>query len=182
MDPLITIELVPISIEYVEKQTNTSPNRRSHSTNLDIPVKSNQRVMAKEIIDTSVDSYKTTASSNSKNIAHTFEGYPNNNKLYFNTFLPGQNIRLSNVARGIDSILDIIRNVQSAQSYYGFDSVRIHHDINIHPIGSSELVLKVVESPKVIVKYIGGPIYIQGVQIPTRPPENEEFKKLTNQY
>jgi hypothetical protein len=93
------------------------------------------------------------------------------------------------VSRGIDNIIDSMPKASTKPSGYGFESMNINFDMSqltgglpsADSIDTSflppDLELKVVEMPKVIIKYVGGPIYIPRSADPNYVPP-EEFNRI----
>jgi hypothetical protein len=89
------------------------------------------------------------------------------------------------VSRGIDNIINYVPKVSSDYSAYGFESMLINFDMSQLSGGlpsadnentsflPPDLEIKVVERPKVIIKYVGGPLYIPRSADPNYVPPDE---------
>ncbi len=187
MNPLITIETVPISIEYIEKKT---PHTSSQSACLRIS-KHNDRmtIQSKPINIHLMDFFEPCSSTDMKNLSYTATAhYSRDGNIRMNIEMNDYRadaFQYDQVNRGIDNIIDIMPRTPSNSSAYGFESMQINFDMS-RLTGSSlildnidtsflppDLELKVVERPKVIIKYIGGPIYIPKSSDPNYEPQED---------
>ena len=189
MKPLITIETVPISIEYVEKKTT---HTSSQSASLRISHQDNRMTIQSNPIDIPMDSFRPNATADWHNLSYTATAeYSDDGNLSMNIQVGKYekgSFRFEKVGRDIDNIMSLMPQLSSKSSDYGFDNLQIHFDMsrlagslpNTDHLDTSflppDLELKVVERPKVIIKYIGGPIYIP----PSADPNYVEPEK-TNQ-
>ncbi|MGI6727434.1 MAG: hypothetical protein ACOX4P_06665 [Anaerovoracaceae bacterium] len=188
MDPLITIETVPISIEYVEK-----PSARSsvgQSAQLQISKQPNSVMIQSNPISIEMrDTFESSSSINWNNLTYTASAqYSKDGNLRMNVKIEdidAGTFIFQQFGRGIDNIMDFLP--KSAKEDVASNSMQISFDLSQLPSGMPEvnnidtsflppdLELKVVEWPKVIVKYVGGPIYIPKSADPNYvAPENEK--------
>ncbi len=194
MKPLITIETVPISVEYVEKKTiHTS----SQSASLRISQQDDRMTIQSNPINIQLmDSFETNSSVDWHNLSYTATAqYSGDGNLSMNVKMENHDTstyKYEQVNRGIDNIIDSVPNVSansSASSTYGFESMQINFDMSqlsgglpsVDNIDTSflppDLELKVVERPKVIIKYVGGPLYIPKSADPNYIPP-EEYNQI----
>lgn len=191
MKPLITIETVPISIEYVEKRTmHTS----SQSASLRISQHDNRMTIQSNPINIQMmDSFESGSSEDWHNLSYTATAqYSSDGNLSMNVQMGNQKTNTFNfnqVGRGIDNIIDIMPHIPPKASTYGFESMQINFDMSqlagglpsVDNIDTSflppDIELKVVERPKVIIKYVGGPLYIPKSADPNYVPP-EEFNQV----
>ncbi|HWQ77239.1 MAG TPA: hypothetical protein VN381_00335 [Anaerovoracaceae bacterium] len=199
MKPLITIESVPISIEYVEKEPRRSSRVSSGQTaQLRISQQTNRVSIQSNPISISLkDTFEQSSVADWSNLSYTATAqYSNDGKLSLNVQFGSNDpadYQFQQFHRGIDHIIDSMP--KSSDSAFRFESMQINFDISNLPAGMPpienldtdflppDLELKVVEWPKVIVKYVGGPIYIPPSADPNYiPPEYQEqvFDGKTN--
>ncbi|HYE69464.1 MAG TPA: hypothetical protein VEA58_12685 [Anaerovoracaceae bacterium] len=186
MQPLITIETVPISVEYVEKKTT---HHSDQSTKLHISQQNDLMTIQSNPINIQLkDSFETSSSTDWYNLSYTATAkYSGNGNLSMNVQvdnLDANSFQYQQVSRGIDNIVDIIPHTKKS-SPYGFESMQINFDMSqlssglpsVDNIDTSflppDLELKVVERPKVIIKYVGGPLYIPKSSDPNYIPPEE---------
>ena len=199
MKPLITIESVPISIEYVEKEPRRSPQFSSVQTaQLRISQKTNRLTIKSNPISLSLkDTFEHSSAADWSNLSYTATAkYSDDGKLSLNVQFEntGSDVyQFEQFRRGIDHIIDSLPG--SGDPAFHFENMQINFDIsNLHTDMPAienldtdflppDLELKVVEWPKVIIKYVGGPIYIPPSADPDYvPPEYREqiFDGKTN--
>ncbi len=177
MDPLITIETVPIKIEYVEKE-RLSPSSTLQSAQLNISRDDKVMTIQSDPINIPVaDTFEFTASNNWDNMTYTATAqYSSGGNLRMNVQMQASednSYQYQQFGRGIDNMIESIpstkTNLTSNANAYRLENVQI--DFDMSRLGSSsgsvdtsflppDLELKVVERPKVIIKYVGGPIYV----------------------
>lgn len=191
MKPLISIETVPISIEYVEKKTT---HTSSQSASLRISQQDNRMTIQSNPIHLPLmDTFEQGSSVDWHNLSYTATAqYSSDGNLSMNVQMGNSKSNLFNfdqVNRGIDTIINFVPQIPSGSSAYGFESMQINFDMSQLPsglpsvdnIGTSflppDLELKVVEQPKVIIKYVGGPLYIPKSADPNYVPP-EEFNRI----
>ncbi len=185
MKPLIKIETVPISIEYVEKKTT---HTSSQSASLHISRQDDRMTIQSNPIPIQMDSFKPNASVDWQNLSYTATArYSTDGNLSMNVRVGNsteKQFHFERVGREIDNIIDFIPKVSPKASGYGFQSMRINFDMSRLSGSDSvdtdflppDLELKVVEMPKVIIKYVGGPLYIPRSADPNyiAPEENNQ--------
>ncbi|MPN16306.1 hypothetical protein SDC9_163645 [bioreactor metagenome] len=191
MDPLITIETVPISIEYVEKKTAHVSNQ---SASLRFSQENNRLTIQSNPIDiTPVDTFEYGSPIDLHNLSYTATAqYSNDGSLSMNVRMGNYDAGTFNydqVNRGIDNIVSFLPQVQSTpKPSSGLESIQIDFDMShvsaLPPVDNidtsflpPDLELKVVERPKVIIKYVGGPLYIPRSADPEYVPP-EEFNQI----
>jgi hypothetical protein len=106
--------------------------------------------------------------------------------VYMENSEPGS-LRYEQVNRGIDNIIDYLPRISIDAGYedYSIESMQIHFDISQLPGGlpdtdyldtsflPPDIEIKVVERPRVIIKYVGGPLYIPKSADPDYVPPEE---------
>lgn len=199
MKPLITIETVPISIEYVKKEHHQSSRISSGQTaQLHISHQTNRLTIQSDPISIALkDTFEQGYTANVHNLSYTATAkYSNDGTLSLNVRFENGDpdaYQFQQFNRGIDHIIDALP--KSSDPVFNFESMQINFDISNLPAGMQpvenldtdflppDLELKVVEWPKVIIKYIGGPLYIPPSADPNYvPPEYQEqiFDGKTN--
>jgi hypothetical protein len=190
MKPLITIETVPISIEYVEKKTT---HTSSESASLRISQQDDRMTIQSNPINIPMDSFKPSSAVDWRNLSYTATAqYSGDGNLSMNVQMENydtSSFNYNQVSRGIDNIINFVPKVSSNSSAYGFESMHINFDMSqlagglpsVDNMGTSflppDLELKVVEQPKVIIKYVGGPLYIPRSADPNYVPP-EEYNQI----
>lgn len=190
MKPLIQIETVPISIEYVEKKTT---HTSSQSASLKISQQENRMTIQSNPINIPMDSYESNSFMDWNNLSYTATAqYSGDGNLSMNVQMGNYNTSSFNynqISRGIDNIISFVPQVLSNSPASGFKSMQINFDMSqlagglpsVDNIDTSflppDLELKVVERPKVIIKYVGGPLYIPKSADPNYVPP-EEINKI----
>lgn len=186
MKPLISIETVPISIEYVEKKTT---HTSSQSASLRISQHDNRMTIQSNPIDIPMDSFKPSPAVDWQNLSYTATAqYSSDGNLSVNIRMENYdtgNFKYDKVGRDINNIISFLPQMSSQSSDYGFESMQINFDMSrlagglpsADNINTSflppDLELKVVEMPKVIIKYVGGPLYIPKSADPNYIPPEE---------
>ena len=172
MDPLITIETVPIKIEYVRKE-QSSHSSTTQSTQLNISRSDNVMTIHSNPISISVtDTFEANSSNDWSNLTYTATAqYSSNGNLRMNVQMQntsGNTYQYQRFGRGIDNMVASLPKTSNSS----YDNMQIDFDMSGFFGNSSgsesvdtsfmppDLELKVVEQPKVIVKYVGGPIYV----------------------
>lgn len=176
MQQLISIETVPIQIEYVEKEPRRHPSRHSsvQTAQLRISQQTDRLTIQSNPISIPLkDTFEQNSSDDWSNLSYTATAqYSNDGKLRMNVRFEntGSVYRFQQFNRGIDHIIDSLPGSADPASH--FESMQINFDMNYLPGGMPpidgldtsflppDLELKVVERPRVIIKYVGGPIYI----------------------
>lgn len=192
MKPLITIETVPISIEYVEKKISHSS---SQSADLRISQEDNRMTIQSNPIDiTPVDTFEYSSSMDLSNLYYTATAqYSVDGNLSINIRMGDSTTGTFNyeqVNRGIDNIVSFLPQVVKAPMKIPSEFESIHINFNMSQVSGlppvdnidtsflpPDLELKVVERPKVIIKYVGGPLYIPKSADPEYVPP-EDFNQI----
>lgn len=192
MDPLITIETVPISIEYVEKKAAHPSN---HSANLRFSQEADRLTIQSNPIDiTPVDTFEYNNSVDLYNLSYTATAqYSSDGSLSMHVQMGNYKtdaFHYNQVNRGIDNIVSFLPQVlrSSPKQSSGLENLQINFDVsqvsNLPPVSNintsflpPDLELKVVERPKVIIKYVGGPLYIPKSADPEYVPP-EDFNQI----
>ncbi|MDD4584108.1 MAG: hypothetical protein PHR60_08005 [Eubacteriales bacterium] len=178
MQPLITIETVPISIEYVEKPSTRSSVKQS--ADLHISRLNNRMTIQSNPINIQLrDTFETSSSIDWNSLTYTASAY------YSKDGNLRMNIQMEDIdattflfhqfGRGIDNIMDFLPN---RSMHINFDLSQLPGGLpEVNNIDTSflppDIEIKVVERPKVIIKYVGGPLYIPRSSDPNYdPPDN----------
>jgi len=193
LDPLITIETVPIKIEYVEKEQS------SHSSAIaQLNISRNDHAMTIESNPISIPIMDTfePSSNDSRNLTYTATAqYSSYGNLRMNVQMQGSvdnTYQYQQFGRGIDNIVDYFPSTSgdtaSQTNEMHLENMQIDFDMsqffysnstNTNSVDTSfyppDLELKVVERPKVIVKYVGGPIYVPPSADPNYDPSESAF-------
>ncbi len=185
MKPLITIETVPISIEYVEKKTT---HKSSDSASLRISKVNDQMTIQSNPINIPMDSFEPNARMDLRNLTYTATAqYSGDGNLSMNIQVGSDHnaLKYNRVGRGIDNIVDFLPTTPKSNPSHGIEKMQINFDMShlngglpsIDFIDTSflppDLEIKVVEMPKVIIKYVGGPLYIPKSADPNYVPPEE---------
>jgi hypothetical protein len=175
MKPLISIETVPISIEYTTTKPERGSSTKNQSAKLSVS-KENDRVTIKSN-PISIQLQDRFEPSAQRYMAYTATAeYSGSGTLRMNVRIQdGSDAPESNAYRfqaagsGIDRMIDAVPKVQPLSSApltgmrINFDMARLSAEIPADSAETSfippDLELEVMEYPKVIIKYIGGPIY-----------------------
>lgn len=189
MEPLIRIETVPISIEYVEKQT-AKPSANSallHISQSD----NNVSIKSKPIKLHLSDSFEFKISSNAMNLSYTATAnYSDNGNLRMNVHFFENSTSddlFQKIGRDMENIIDILP--KEVKPFVTYENIEIDFDMNsingimetgiqhMEKFNTSfmppQLEIKVLERPRVIIKYVGGPIYIPRSSDPDYIPPKE---------
>lgn len=171
MQPLITIENVPISIEYVESDAPKKVNVQS-ATSLSISRHRDMTTIKSNPINIPFkDSFVSTAKKHKNIFSYTATAsYTENGKLKVNVQMDEETSEFlfMQFNRGIDNMIGLLPQTQAEKppSYFqiDFDISHLPTELVALDVDTSftppDLEIRVVEYPKVIIKYIGGPIYI----------------------
>ena len=200
MKPLISIETIPISIEY----TTTRPQQRSNTSvqsakmnvskeNDRVTITSNPiRIQLQDRFEQNVPRYYTATTEYAENgtlrMNVQFRDDPN---------AEGEALRYRAAADGIDRMIDAVPKADTQPqpvSSMPFIGLKIDFDMarlsDARPAGQNaetdfippDLEVEIVEYPKVIIKYIGGPIYFPPSADPNYEPppsaEDAHFKAM----
>lgn len=191
MDQLITIETVPIKIEYVEKEDSRTTS--SQSAKLNISSADNSLTIQSDPISIPADTFEFNSSTDWNNLTYTataqYAGYGN---LSMNVQVQNSDdkaYQYQQFGRGIDHIVDYFQSDKDDSPH--LENMRIDFDMSSffnNKVSSPEdmntsfyppdLELKVVERAKVIIKYVGGPIYVP----PSADPDYDASKGMSPKY
>jgi len=186
MKPLITIETIPIKIEYVKKE----PLRLS---SVQAPkMKKNNEESLQEVQNNHIrislnDSFKPSADYLWDNLTYTATAkYGDDGKLKLEVQMEdgqAKPIRFTQSTRGIDHMADLFSAPEKDTA-----SIEISLDLGRLPGGMSaqnsqtieffppDIELKITQRPKVIIKYVGGPIYTPASADPDYVPPEDLMK------
>ncbi|MDD2294310.1 MAG: hypothetical protein PHT29_05425 [Eubacteriales bacterium] len=189
MEPLITIETVPISIEYVERKSTCSS--AGQLAELYISKQENRMTIQSQPITIRMrDTYEPGPAPNWNNLTYTASArFSEDGNLKMDVRMGdahGDDFLFQQFGRGIENIMDFLP--KSADSNIDVSgNMQIHFNLNQLPGGMPtvnnidtsflppDLEIRVVERPKVIIKYVGDPLYIPKSSDPDYvPPETEE--------
>lgn len=193
MDPLITIETVPIKIEYTERESAHTTSLQTAKLNIS---KNDSSVMIQsDPISIPADTFEFSQSTDWNNLTYTATAqYSGSGSLTMNVQMQGtgdNTYQYQQFGRGIDHIVDYFPSQSSGSSTQSGRNVQIDFDMSqffsnnsssTNSVDTSfyppDLELKVVERAKVIVKYVGGPIYVP----PSSDPEYDASKAIGFNY
>ena len=169
MGPLITIETVPIKIEYVEKESSHSSSLQS--ARLNISRDDNAMTIQSSPISIPVtDTFEFSSSADWSNLTYTATAqYSGDGNLSMNVQMQSSaanTYQYQQFGRGIDNIAASFPSIGTGSSsqkenmkidfdmsqFFGTNSV----DTSFYP---PDLELKVVARADVVVKYVGDPLY-----------------------
>jgi hypothetical protein len=189
MKQLISIETVPIKIEYVEKEPHRKHSRISAAQTAQLRISQNPERLTIQSNPISIplqDSFEQSSVTNWENLSYTATAqYSNDGKLRMNVKFSNSDsdsgsYQFQQFHRGIDHIIDTLP--KSGESALPLEDMRIDFDMSDLPGPSvsdqetsflpPDLELKVVERPRVIIKYLGGPIYIPPSADPNYDPSD----------
>jgi hypothetical protein len=194
LDPLITIETVPIKIEYSEKK---SANKTSvQSAKLNISRNDNSMMIHSDPISIPMtDTLELNSSNDLSNLTYTATArYSGNGNLRMNVQMNSaaadNTYQYQQFGRGIDSMVDFVPR-STGKSSGQIENMKIDFDMSGFFGGDSgdsstvdtsfyppDLELKVVETAKVVVKYVGGPIYVP----PSADPDYDPSQAIDFSY
>lgn len=190
MQQLITIETIPISIKYVEKKPIEAPE--SLSAQLHIARQNNTMTIKSDPVRIKTDAFIQSDPIDSWHLTYTATAkYSDDGSLRLNVQMAdidASTFVFQQFGRGVTNTMDFLPQTNES-SLNGFESVQINFDISQLPsalpavdnIDTSflppDFEIEVVERPKVIIKYVGGPLYIPKSSDPDYiPPENLDKK------
>ena len=184
MEPLITIETVPISIEYVEK--NSTYSSVAQMAKLRLSQQENRMTIQSQPITIQMrDTYESAPTTDWNNLTYTASSkFSEDGELKIDINV--DDFHFQQFGRGIENVMESIPKFESDSMGYS-GSMNIRFDLSQLPNGMPmtndidtsflppDLELKIVEQAKVIIKYVGGPLYIPKSSDPDYdPPETEE--------
>lgn len=187
MQQLISIETVPMSIEYVEKK----PTKMSSSGLAKLRIEralDNSVSIKSDAVSIRMDSYDQGTGVPTRPLTYTATArYMGGGNLNLNVHMDedGENFfHFGRMAADIGSMADAIPPAQPSDHS---GSIRMNFDLSQLSVdmlptadfGASftppDLELKVVERAEVIIKYVGGPIYIPKSADPNYEPVPDIF-------
>lgn len=194
MQQLITIETVPMRVEYVEKQ----PTRKSSAQQMRLQVEKHPEdksvsITSNDTLSIRMDSFDYNRYISSGPMTYTATAqYSVDGSLDLNVRMQGgdeANIRhaMNGIARMADAIPSASSFIDVPTPEESFGAFRLNFDLSSLMEDASltddyeasflppDLELKIIERPKVIIKYIGGPIYIPPSSDPDYIPLEEQF-------
>ncbi|MDD4390567.1 MAG: hypothetical protein PHW03_07175 [Eubacteriales bacterium] len=189
MQQLISIETVPMSIEYVEKKPIKLSSNRVAKLSIEKSL-DNSISIKSDNVNIRMDSYNHGNNVTSRPLTYTTTAKYTGGNLNLNVHMNEDGESLFNfkqITADIGSMADAIAPTQYTVRSDGgggismnFDLSRLSADMLLsEDFGASftppDLELKVVERSKVIIKYIGGPIYIPKSADPNYEPLPEIF-------
>jgi hypothetical protein len=198
MKPLISIESIPISIEYTTTRPKLKSNTRVQSAELNVSRENDRvtitsnpiRIQLQDRLEQSFPQYYTATTEYAENgtlrMNVQFQDDPN---------AEGDAWRYRAAGSGIDRMTEAARASRSAArpiSSMPFIGLKIDFDMarlaETRPTTQNtetdfippDLEVEIVEYPRVIIKYVGGPIYFPKSADPNyEPPANEaNFKAM----
>jgi len=188
MQQLITIETVPISIEYTEKK----PKKSDSNASLQIARQNDAMTIKSNPIRIKMDTFELKRPFNSYNLSYTATAqYSADGNLSLNVKMDDMDtntFQFTKFGRGIENIMDVLPQTLQDTSYE-LDSMQINFDLSHLPSGlptidnidtsflPPDIEIKVLERPRVIIKYVGGPLYIPKSSDPNYVPPEEYIKK-----
>lgn len=191
MQQLISIETVPIKIELVEKEPHRKSSRISTAQTAQLRISQNPdrlTIQSNPISISLRDTFEQSSAMDWDSLSYTATAqYSNDGKLRMSVKFNNSDqdsYRFQQFHRGIDHIIDTLP--KSGESSIRLEAMQIDFDMNYLPIGNPpisgletsflppDLELKVVERPRVIIKYLGGPIYIPPSADPDYEPSTDQ--------
>lgn len=174
MENLITIETIPIEIEFVEKE----PLHLSSVHNAQFEVKQadgQQQIQSKPIRIAIQDSFEPSQSYNWENSTYTVTSkLDSDGNLQLNLSLEdgeAKAIRFKQVNRSIDSMSSQAKGIELGSMQMSIPMTSLSSGMpdtsNFLP---PDLELVVTQRPQVVIKYIGGPIYVPPSADPNYSP------------
>jgi len=187
VEQLISIETVPIKIEWVEKEPQRRASRVSAAQTVQLRILKNPERLTIRSNPISIplrDTFEQSSAINWDSLSYTATAqYSKDGKLRMNVKFnnSGDSYRFQQFNRGIEHIIDTL---PKSEPVIPLEEMQIDFDMSYLLVGNPlvreletnflppELELKVVERPRVIIKYLGGPIYIP----PSADPNYEPSK------
>ncbi|MBU4542016.1 MAG: hypothetical protein KJ774_12460, partial [Firmicutes bacterium] len=174
MEQLITIETVPIKIEYVKKEPLDLSSVHNQNPRKDI-AESGHREQSKPIRIALNDTFEPSTDYQWDNSTYTATAkVGNDGKLELEVSMEdgrAQPIHFKHLSRGIDEMASLVTSpvnqamAVSASMMIPVDtgslrgSSQTANDANYQLI-MPDIELKITQRPQVIIKYVGGPIYV----------------------
>jgi hypothetical protein len=195
MKPLISIETIPISIEYTTARPQRSVDTRVQSAKMNVSTENDRvtitsnpiRIQLQDHFEQNPPRYYTATAE-----------YAENGKLRMNVQFQdepgaegeaGETLRYRAAGSGIDRMVDARRKAAAqpqTASAMPFIGLKIDFDMakfaGTRAAAQSaetdfippDLEFEIVEYPKVVIKYVGGPIYFPRSADPNYEPPAEE--------
>ncbi|MDR2088385.1 MAG: hypothetical protein LBP73_03405 [Clostridiales Family XIII bacterium] len=191
MKPLISIETIPISIEYTTTRPQQKEDRRIQSADLNVSTENDRvtitsnpiRIQLQDRFEQNLPQYYTATAE-----------YAENGKLRMNVRFqdgPDEALRYRAAVGGIDRMVDArpkaapqtkpVSSMPLIGLKIDFDMAKLSESRNAETnFIPPDLEVEIVEYPKVIIKYLGGPIYFPRSADPNyEPPATEaHFKAM----
>lgn len=184
MEQLITIETVPIKIEYVKKESLKLSSVHDQNTKVDSQVAS-QRIESKPIRIALNDSFEPSSDYQWDNSTYTATAnYGEDGKFNLKVQMEdgqAKPIHFKHLSRGINQMVGMMSHEsinsigQSASMIIPIDSSSISSGLKTSDNANIEFMppdieLKITQRPQVIIKYVGGPIYVPRSADPNYQP------------
>ncbi|WP_373481551.1 hypothetical protein [Acetobacterium sp.] len=184
MEQLITIETVPIKIEYVKKEPLDLSSVHNQNVKKDIAEGAN-REQSKPIRIALNDTFEPSTDYQWDNSTYTATAkVGNDGKLELEVIMEdgrAQPIHFKHLSRGIDEMASLMTSpanqakTVSASMMIPVDTGNLRgssqtaNDANFQLI-MPDIELKITQRPQVIIKYVGGPIYVPRSADPNYEP------------
>jgi len=195
---LISIETVPISVEYSrakrESKSNSTSGSVSSSAKLNISKNDNQLIIRSDPISIRLHeefrqnswqnmTYTATADYSDSILSMDISIHPENAGVSPDLNSHVNPMRFHAAGSGIDRMVEAVH--KPIDFYLPFEGMKITFDMaqtheNPHFENAEanfippEIQMEVVEQPKVVIKYVGGPIYFPRSSDPNyKPPVDE---------
>lgn len=190
MEQIITIETIPISLEYVQKKT--PPHTSAESARLEITTGDRTMSLNGNSINVRRDTFSKSGTIHESNYSYTAAtSYTSDHRLDVLLTPEDSNlIAFRRVSHDIQRWFDSVSDRPSFEPVQ-FNGLMIPFDMRSLVLRAADrnsvdessfppdLSLKIVEWPKVIIKYVGGPIYIPRSSDPDYHPPEASTKFLT---
>lgn len=194
MHQLITIETVPMTVEYVEKKpTKMSSAQRMRLQVEKHPEDKSVSITSSDTLSIRMDGFDYDRYLSSAPVAYTATAqYSTNGSLDLNVRM--QSGDEESIRHAMNGIAHMASSMPPASAFIdvptpeeNFGAFKLNFDFSSLIADASltedyeasflppDLELKIVERPKVIIKYIGGPIYIPRSADPDYIPLEEQF-------
>ncbi|PKM75449.1 MAG: hypothetical protein CVU92_01230 [Firmicutes bacterium HGW-Firmicutes-17] len=184
MEQLITIETVPIKIEYVKKESLDLSAVHNQNAKKDVAEGGNQQ-QSKPIRIALNDSFEPSTDYQWDNSTYTATAkVGNNGKLELEVSMEdgqAQPIHFKHLSRGINEMASLMTSTGNQASAVSSSMVipfdtgslgsgsQTANDANFQLI-MPDIELKITQRPQVIIKYVGGPIYVPRSADPNYEP------------
>ncbi|MBC3899071.1 hypothetical protein GH811_05515 [Acetobacterium malicum] len=184
MEQLITIETVPIKIEYVKKEPLSLSSVHDQNAKVDSQVAS-QRIESKPIRIALNDSFEPSTDYQWDNSTYTATAnYGEDGKFNLKVQMEdgqAKPIHFKHLSRGINQMVGMMSHEsinsigESPSMIIPIDSSSISSGMKTSDNANIEFMppdieLKITQRPQVIIKYVGGPIYVPRSADPNYQP------------